>query len=66
MPTEIPGCLLKGLRPLAAGTRSQDGEAQPIKTSARGCPCHVAGLAGQRSQDGEAQPACSERRAGCP
>jgi len=27
MPTEIPGCLLKGLRPLAAGQRSQDGEA---------------------------------------
>jgi hypothetical protein len=25
MPTEIPGCLLKGLRPLTAGQRSQDG-----------------------------------------
>jgi hypothetical protein len=29
MPTEIPGCLLKGLWPLAAGQRSQDRGAQP-------------------------------------
>jgi hypothetical protein len=38
---------------------------RPATRTARGCPCHGAGLAGERRQDAEAKPAWSDRKAGC-